>query len=91
MSKQPRLLFSLFASGLLIGCSEPQLNTRDDGAIPAGAIPAAPDVRPGTQSASGGVQQSGAPAGEQGNAPAVNRSGASQTSVDAVATDTMRR
>lgn len=89
MAIQVRLMVSLLAGGLLMGCSEPQLNTRDDGAIPAGAIPAAPDVRPGTQSASGNVVQSGAPAGEA-TTPAVNRSGATQRSVDAVTTDTMR-
>ena len=90
MPNRARLAVFALAGALLAGCSEPQLNTRDDGAIPAGAIPAAPDVRPGTQSASGGVMQTGTPPGAEGQ-EAVNRAGATQSSVDAVATDTMRR
>lgn len=84
------MVVPLLAGALLAGCIDRNESyTQDDSAIPGGAIPAAPDVRPGTQSASGNVVQSGAPAGEEGDDTAVNRRGATQSSVDAVATDTV--
>jgi hypothetical protein len=83
------MVMPLLAGALLAGCIDRNESyTQDDSAIPGGAIPAAPDVRPGTQSASGNVVQSGAPAG-QADEEAVNRSGATQASVDAAATDTV--
>jgi hypothetical protein len=46
---------------LLAGCRQPQEQTPEP-PVPPGAVPAAPDVRPGTPSAPGGV----APAGGEG-------------------------
>jgi hypothetical protein len=43
---------------VLAGCRQPQEQT-GEGPIPPGAIPAAPDVRPGTPSAPGGVAPAG--------------------------------
>ncbi len=43
---------------LLGGCRQPQDQMAEPG-VPVGAIPAAPDVRPGTPSAPGGVAPSG--------------------------------
>lgn len=43
---------------LASGCRQPQEETSEPG-VPSGAVPAAPDVRPGTESAPGGVAPEG--------------------------------
>lgn len=53
----------LIATAAVAGCRQPQDGTGEQG-VPAGAVPAAPDVRPGTESAPGGA----APAGAEGSA-----------------------
>jgi len=50
MRKRSRLLAPLLFGGVLLGCpGSEQYQSHDDGVIPAGAIPAAPDVRPGAR------------------------------------------
>jgi hypothetical protein len=50
---------ALLAGGVLLGaCRQPQEQSSEP-AVPPGAVPAAPDVRPGTESAPGAVAPSG--------------------------------
>lgn len=57
---------ALLAGLLLVGgCGqdtemEAEEETIEEGLVPPGAIPAAPDVRPGTEATEGGVIQTGA-------------------------------
>jgi hypothetical protein len=64
MDKIGKAGLALLAGAILLtGCGVPDDDELET-AAPPGAIPAAPDVRPGTESAPGGV----APAGGVGNA-----------------------
>ena len=47
------------AVAILAACRQPQ-ETQDQPGVPPGAVPAAQDVRPGTEAAPGAVQQPGA-------------------------------
>jgi hypothetical protein len=70
---------------LLGGCRQPQDQTGESG-VPVGAVPAAPDVRPGTPSAPGGVAPAGgeAAAGDEAMPSDTVRPGATVTGVDTV-------
>jgi hypothetical protein len=74
-----------FGALLVGGCRQPQEQTAEP-PIPPGSIPAAPDVRPGTESAPGGVAPTGAEgvAGDEAMPTDTLQPGATVTGVDTV-------
>lgn len=70
---------------LLGGCRQPQEQTAEP-PVPPGAVPAAPDVRPGTESAPGGVAPAGGAGtpGDQAMPSDTPTPGATVTGVDTV-------
>lgn len=87
MVKRPHSLVPLLSAALLAGCGGGEREyVGDEGAIPAGAIPAAYDVRPGTRAAPGNVQQPGT-SPDQAGQPAGQATGATNpAAIDAAAT-----
>ncbi|CAN5779879.1 hypothetical protein BH23GEM6_BH23GEM6_00210 [soil metagenome] len=70
---------------LVGGCRQPQEQSAEP-PVPPGSIPAAPDVRPGTESAPGGVAPSGGEgvAGDQAMPSDTVQPGTTVTGVDTV-------
>lgn len=64
--KRARIVVAAVGLGVgLIGCQPEE----EEAPVPPGAVPAAPDVRPGTEAAPGGAAQAGAAADSTAGVP----------------------
>lgn len=81
-----RLAVVALLGAALAGCSSDERDREggtveaDDASVPEGAIPAAPDMRPGSPAVQGGVSQTGATTDSVSNeAPAAGAAGTAST------------